>query len=244
MATATGTAGDTRTKPPVDDALIVITGDDVYEDLFSASLELQEIAIETGFVASVGMGMARFAIDSIARPTERVVILYTAMGEFTADQQEGLDELVRGGTGLVAIHASNVFGQTEDGAVAEEYRTAFGLIGSRYASHGPQPHESRFTVRLDPDHPITAGIDPFEIGHEHYALELAGSDPAPDVIAWRETGDGDGLGTEPLVHVRESGAGRVCYVQLGHDMRVWDDPSVRRLLARAISWAGRKDDSE
>jgi type 1 glutamine amidotransferase len=209
-------------------ALVVVAGDDVYEDLFGASAELQQILCDDGFAASVGMGMGRFD-----RPIDDdLVILYTAMGEFRISQQQALSDAVRSGLGLVAIHSSNVWPGTPD-AVDEAFRTAYELVGSRYSSHGPQPHESRFRVALDPAHPITAGLADFDITHEHYRLETTGT---ATTIASRLTDEG----AEPLVQVREFGAGRVTYIQLGHDMRVWTEPGVREIIRRSARWASRE----
>jgi type 1 glutamine amidotransferase len=109
---------------------------------------------------------------------------------------------------------------------------AFELLGARYAGHGPAPHDSRFLVEADQRHELTRGLAPFEITHEHYHVETA---PGTEVLAWRTTP----AGREPIVVVREHGRGRVCYLQLGHDMRAWDDPPVRDLLSRAARWSTR-----
>jgi type 1 glutamine amidotransferase len=204
-------------------ALVVLNGDDVYEDLFSAGLRLQEILTGLGFATRTVMGTAGRA-DSTS-----LVVLYTAMGYFPPERQQALAEAVRAGTGLLAVHASNVFPAAQ-GRLDADYRRAFELIGSRYASHGPRPHESRFRVETSNDHELTRGLAPFEITHEHYQLELA---PGAEVLAWRQAA----TGREPILHVREHGRGRVCYLQLGHDMRAWDDPPVRTLIARAALWA-------
>jgi type 1 glutamine amidotransferase len=224
-------------------ALVVINGDDVYEDLFTSSLELQEILTDEGFACSVGMGMSRFepevaALPGVGEVDADLIVLYTAMGTFTPAQQQSLDALVRSGTGLIAIHASNVFGSTPDAdadggsRLDDDYRLAFNLIGSRYDSHGPLPHESRFRVEFD-DHELTEGLAPFEITHEHYRIEL--TEQQPQIIAWRDAE----YGREPLLHLRENGDGRVCYLQLGHDLRTWDEPAVRTIIGRAAHWAAR-----
>ncbi|MFJ8062754.1 ThuA domain-containing protein [Streptomyces sp. NPDC096142] len=210
-------------------ALAVISGDDVYEDLFTAASALESTLTDEGFAIRTRLGTA--ALDGAARTD--VVVLYTALGRFTAGQRAALARAVRGGCGLVALHSTTVLASPPD-RLDEGDRLLAELIGSRYVSHGPPPHESRFEVRLDPDHELTAGIDPFEVTHEHYRLA-----PRPDVhvVAWRETG----AGVEPLVHTRRFGEGRVVYVQLGHDMRIWGEPRMRRLVRRAARWACRPD---
>jgi uncharacterized protein len=207
-------------------ALAVIGGDDVYEDLFTAGRALAGLAVETGLATRISMGTERLAqLGSMMTGADTgLVLLYTAMGSFPEPAQAALAAAVRAGTGLVAVHSANVF-PSREGTLDPAYRQAFALIGSRYASHGPPPHESRFTVQTDQGHPLTWGLGDFEITHEHYHLELA---PDVRVVAWRDT--------EPLVHVRQEGKGRVAYVQLGHDMRVWDDPKARALMTRCIEW--------
>ncbi|WP_160145172.1 ThuA domain-containing protein [Actinacidiphila yanglinensis] len=207
----------------------MISGDDVYEDLFTAASALQSALTEEGFATRSGLGTA--PLDAAADAD--VIVLYTALGRFTAGQREALARAVHGGCGLVALHSTTVLASPPE-QLDEGDRLLAELIGSRYLSHGPLPHESRFEVRLDPDHELTAGIEPFEVTHEHYRLATS---PDVRVLAWRETD----TGTEPLVHTRRHGAGRVCYLQLGHDMRIWGEPGMRRLVRRAARWACRPD---
>jgi type 1 glutamine amidotransferase len=214
------TTASAASRPPR--ALVVIAGDDVYEDLFGAADKLKEILTGSGFSVRVAMGMNRFSFDFGGTSETDVVVLYTAVGEFPEDAQRGLADAVAGGVGLLAVHASNVLSPATESIALE-------LIGSRYASHGPQPHESRFTVHFDPAHALTTGLDEFDITHEHYQLEIIGR---PEVLAWRDTA----TGREPLLHVSEVGRGRVCYLQLGHDMRTWDDPAVQTIITRAAGW--------
>jgi type 1 glutamine amidotransferase len=199
---------------------VLIGGDDVYEDLLNGASELTDIATDAGFIARSRLGLGSLADDG-ERPD--LLVLYTAMGESTETQHQVMSDAVDAGMGILAIHSAVV--------MPTEAKQLHAVLGSRYRSHGPQPHESRFEVQLDDEHPITGGLDAFEVEHEHYEIELAPS--APTVVAWREMA----TGREPILHVREQGLGRVCYLQLGHDMRVWRDPSARRLVARAMTWA-------
>ena len=217
----------TRTDPGT--AHIVISGDDVYEDLFCAASALQTALTGEGFVTRTSMGTA--PLDGAADAD--VIVLYTALGRFTAQQRKGLERAVRGGCGLLALHSSAVLA-SPPGQLDEADRLLAELIGCRYVSHGPPPHESRFEVLLDTGHEVTAGIAPFEVTHEHYELATA---PDVKVLAWRESEGG----REPLVHVRTCGEGRVAYLQLGHDMRIWGEPAVRLLVRRAARWAARPD---
>lgn len=223
---ATPTAPASRAVPT---AVVVIAGDDVYEDLFTAGLKLTGLLAAGGFATSTVMGTARLTTT----PIPDLIILYTAMGDFPPRTQTALAEVIRAGAGLIAVHAANVF-PTANGGLHRDYRTAFDLIGSRYASHGPRPHESRFRVQADQHHPLTSGLAPFDITHEHYHLDLA---PDAQCLAWRTSADS--ATREPVLHVRPEGDGRVCYLQLGHDMRTWDDPGVQDLLARCARWSAR-----
>jgi type 1 glutamine amidotransferase len=199
-------------------ALAVFSGDDVYEDLFTATSVLRELLTDEGFVTRTSIGTGCFDGEVEAD----LIVLYTALGRFGPARRAALERAVRGGAGLIAVHSTTV---DED---------LFDLVGSRYVSHGPPPHESRFGVRLDGSHELTAGIEPFDLTHEHYHVETA---PGVRTLAHRRTSDG----AEPLVHVREFGDGRVCYIQLGHDMRSWGEPAVRLLVRRAARWACRLD---
>lgn len=204
-------------------AQVVIAGDDVYEDLFTASVELQDLLSAAGFVTRVRMGTALFEhpVD------DDLIVLYRAAGDFSPAEQRGLSDSVAGGAGLLSVHSSAVFDSTPE---------LLSLFGARYVEHGPAPHETRFEVRLG-EHPVTAGVSEFELTHEHYRVELA---DGTDVAAWRETP----YGAEPLVATRAYGAGRICFVQFGHDLRVWDEPAVRDIVANAAAWLAPASASE
>jgi Uncharacterized protein conserved in bacteria len=220
-------------------ASVIITGDDVYEDLFTASCELQDLLVAAGFVARVRFGSASLADAS----NDDLVVLYTAGGKMRNEEQSALAAAVAAGTGLLALHSTVL---PRGGALDR-------LTGVVFGSHGPYPHESRFTVRVDRSHPIFADAgqeataapgsapfssesDGFTIEHEHYRVATA---DGVRVAAWREAP----YGREPIVTTRIDGAGRVCWVQLGHDRRVWGEPSVRQLITAAAHWLARRPNS-
>jgi type 1 glutamine amidotransferase len=209
-----GATTDTRT------ATVVLGGDDVYEDLFGAGIELQDLLAAEGLATRVRVGCG--SLRDRADAGDAVIALYRAAGDLGPAERRGLREAVARGAGLLAIHST---AYDEDGD-RDDSLTA--LIGARYLDHGPTPHESRFAVQLAA-HSVTEGIAPFELEHEHYRLAVR---PDAEVLAWRQAP----YGREPLVTVRRYGAGRVCYLQFGHDLRAWAASGVRALVAGAARW--------
>ncbi|MFD4958848.1 ThuA domain-containing protein [Microbacterium sp. NPDC058389] len=197
---------------------VLIGGDDVYEDLFGVSDALAQLLAENGMAARVRVGTA-----ALLEAAPDLVVLETAVADLSIERVDALVAAVSAGTSLLVVHAGAVLFES-----APERRLAE-LIGARFLSHGPHPHGSRFRVEVDPDHPVTSGLAGFDVDHEHYLLEVA-ADARP--IAWRVTADG----REPVAVVRDDAAGRICYIQLGHDTRPFGEPAVRELLERCVRW--------
>ncbi|GAA2057469.1 hypothetical protein GCM10009820_18760 [Leifsonia soli] len=206
-------------------ATVMLVGDDVYEDLFAAGVELQALLADDGLATRVRIGAGSLREQATASdeatPGDDVIALYRAAGELDDDARRGLERAVAAGAGLLAVHSTAYL---EDDALVP-------VIGARYLDHGPLPHESRFAVALAP-HPVTAGVEPFELEHEHYRLAVQ---PGVEVLAWRDAP----YGREPLVTVHAYGRGRVCYLQFGHDLRAWGSTEVRRLVTNAARWLAR-----
>jgi type 1 glutamine amidotransferase len=212
-------------------ALVVVNGDDIHHDLLTASLVFQQLGLEAGLVTRRGMGMNRF-VDARPETAEAdTYLLYTSGGQFPTAQQEALAAAVADGKGLVGIHGANILGWRGDGLDPAD-RPMFDLLGNRYLSHGPGHHEGRHTIEIvGGDHPLTAGLDDFELFDEYYEFELA--DERVEVLAVRHRADGVEI---PVMYSREVGAGRVVYLALGHDLRSWGEPPVRELVRRALQW--------
>ena len=138
----------------------------------------------------------------------------------TDDQIDALLNAVRGGTGYVGLHAANATFRARD-----DY---CGMIGSRFARHPPI---KRFTVQIENvEHPVTEGVDSFEIEDEQYELKDVAEDI--QVIASAEG--------HPSIYVRQHGAGRVCYLAPGHDRRTLELPTYGKLVDQAIKWTARR----
>ncbi len=110
------------------------------------------------------------------------------------------------------------------------------LVGIDDREFGYHPNQ-RFTVKVaNSDHPITQGLNDWEMEDETYTMkdtaEADGSnillttehDPSMSVLAW----------------TREVGKARIFCFQSGHDHLTWDNENFRRVLHRGIQWASRK----
>ena len=210
-------------------ALVVVGGDDTHHDLLGAADALTRIGARAGFATSPAVGMQRFVNARPETADADVFVLYDSGASFPAEQQAALAASVAAGTGVVALHMSNVMGDPEGAD-----RAFHELLGNHYLSHGPGHHEGRHRIEIVAEHPITEGVEDFELFDEYY--EFAFADEDHTVLAERTREDGVRI---PVLYVREVGEGRVVYLALGHDMRAWGEPPFRRLVAQAIRWVGR-----
>lgn len=181
--------------------------------------------------------------STLANPSERArfaafVVDYNGP-VWSEEAREGFLEAVRGGTGVVIIHAAN------NNSGWPEFERLVGDLWRKGTGHG---RFHAFDVDIvDRDHTVTRSLPtlikhPDELYHrlvnvhgvERRVLASAFSDP--------ETG-GSGQ-REPMILVRDYGKGRVFHTPLGH---VWKgvlpsqashrDPQFRGLVVRGTEWA-------
>jgi uncharacterized protein len=215
--------------------MVIVNGDDIHHDLIGASLVFQQIGTEAGFATRRAAGTGRFIDPRPETAESDVFLFYTSGGQFVTEQQQALADAVAGGKGLVGIHCANIMGW-RDGGLDPADRPLFELLGNRYLSHGPGHHEGRHTIEIVAEHPVTAGVEDFELFDEYYEFDQA--DENIRVLAQRRRADGVII---PVMYTREVGAGRVVYLALGHNMRAWGEPPFRRLVRQALVWAAGRE---
>jgi hypothetical protein len=148
----------------------------------------------------------------------------TSEWSFTEGQLDGLEAFVRDGNGFVPLHAATAF--AEDNPLHDRQAR---LIGGSFVEHGdPTTISVEITNR---DHPVTAGIESFEIHDEPYKLR---PDPDVDVLA---TVDHESIGESPVCWTKTEGDGRICYYSNGHDEESFATPQFRRIVTNAVTWA-------
>lgn len=148
---------------------------------------------------------------------------------------EKLDRYVKQGGGLVLLHfACGAF---------EEFKDEFEpLAGRVWIGQQPPPgrhqHDPRgkFTVNIvEPDHPITRGMNDFETVDELYTC-LEGETPITPIATAVSKVDGKEY---PIAFVLSSGKGRVFHCVLGHDVKSLSAPGPAALIRRGTGWTAR-----
>lgn len=154
------------------------------------------------------------------------VLFYTDVGTLTDEQEKGLLDFIRGGGGFFGLHTADASFRDRAGYHA--------MLNGFFDGHSKYMD---FTVTIvDPDHPITRGLEAFEVTDELHYLK---HDPAKShhlMEAYDPTVDA----THVMAYTHTYGQGRVFFFALGHDMTVQGNPNFLEVLRRGVLWAGRR----
>ena len=156
-----------------------------------------------------------------------LIVPHWTMGEIGKDQLKGVLEAVAGGVGLAGVH----------GGAGDSFRQATDwqfMIGGQWVAHPGGVIDYRVHI-LDHVHPITAGLDHFDMHSEQYYMHV---DPSNRVLA-TTTFEVNGC-TMPAAWVRNWGAGRVFYCASGHVAADLDCPELATMITRGMLWAARR----
>lgn len=236
---------ETRAASAPRNALVVRGGWDGHQpvettDLFIPFLE------ENGFTVRVEGTPAQYA-DSDYMATVDLVVQTNTMTTIEKDEFAGLRAAIENGTGLGGWH----------GGIADSYRNNVDylqLIGGQFAAHpGKAPAERigeqsdnyvPYRINMLPaaaDHPITQGIDDFDLVSEQYWVL---HDDYNDVLATttqavRPWDPWHRPITSPAVWTRQWGQGRIFVSTPGHRVDILQNDSVRTMIERGLLWAAR-----
>jgi len=143
----------------------------------------------------------------------------------TDAQQQAIWDFVNEGHGFLALHNAQ--------AIYPPGGLYYQLIGGDFAGH-PKPYT--YTVRIEnKDHPITAGVEDFQIFDEQHTLKyfldrehLLLRSIAPDNLQ-SEAG-----------WFRDVGQGRLAYLAPGHTPEALGHPMMQRLIRNSLNWLLKK----
>lgn len=218
-----------RTTPPT--ALVVRGGWDGHIPV-AASDRYAEALRAVGYTVTVSDTLDSYLDADLLAATDLVVQCWT-MGRVTGEQSAGLAAAVRAGTGLAGWH----------GGIVDAFRgdTRYQLLtGGQFVYHAPgfTTYQVRPTAVA---HPVTAGLEPFEVTTEQYYLH---TDPTIEVLAITDYVDDADVPelngtTVPVAWTRRWGAGRVFVTTVGHHLADLEHPSVDTIIRRGMAWATR-----
>jgi len=151
-----------------------------------------------------------------------VVLFYGSGNNFKDPAQEkGLCDFVRNGGGYAGIHsASDSFKKSD---------AYWEMVGGRFSGHG---HGKYKVYIYDKEHPITKGLDDFEIEDETYRHAYH-KNACIRVLTRMNRGNE----RQAMCWVTHYGKGRMFYTANGHGTPAWTNPAFQRLATRGIYWA-------
>ncbi len=166
------------------------------------------------------------------------IVMYDMVRGIEPEQQKAFVELLQNGIGLVSLHHN--LGAHSDW---DEFRKIIGgkfcltdcVIDGKAYKKTPWSHGEHLKVTVvDKDHPITKGVDDFEIDDETYGTFYT----APAVKVLLKT---DHPKNNPeIAWTTGYGNSRVFHLMLGHDRHAYGNPNFRKLVGQGIRWAAGK----
>ncbi len=184
--------------------------------------------------ADVWKGPPYTVFDDVDKFRYDVIVMFNLSSGISDTQRENFLRLLDGGVGLVVWHHALAncqdWPEFEKIAGGKFWMKPGERNGVQVAASGTGGGVVKMHIE-DTNHPITKGMNDFEVQDETYNRQtftdgihlLVSTDhPRSDKqIAW----------------VQEYRKARVFGFQSGHDAKVWTNDSFRRLMARGIRWA-------
>jgi type 1 glutamine amidotransferase len=192
-----------------------------------------------------------------------LLVTYTCNVRPSPEQQQALVRFVERGGRWLALHGTHSAIDPPDESGLFRTPRVLGevavVLGGQFLAHPPiAPYPVEITA---PEHPLVRGIAPFEVRDELYICEL--HRPIEVLLHARFTGECRGFAEgsvtddepRPVLYLRDTGAGTVCFFTLGHcrgrfdvqdlgvddlgrrDLGSWVVPEYRTILRRCVAWA-------
>ncbi|HAK52359.1 MAG TPA: hypothetical protein DCM54_10735 [Gammaproteobacteria bacterium] len=161
-----------------------------------------------------------------------ITLLYTLVrGPLEGAAKASVERLIETGKPIFILHHA-LFNWREDARWGE----IMGLSSERTLRQvdygGPMNGIwfGEFPVKVNTDHPASAGLSDFEIDDETYALPDCDEDC--DVLLTTEHESS----MRTLAWTRMEGDSRIFCMQLGHDPKSWHNPAFRTLIQNGLKW--------
>ena len=165
-----------------------------------------------------------------------VIVIYNFNRRISDKQAANFIKLLDKGVGLVVLHHAMAAYQDWP-----EYRK---ILGARYylkdetdpdgTKHARCTYKHDVDIKEhveDPKCPVAAGVSDFEIHDETYK----GYSVDPQVKVFLTTDDP--TSTKQIGWTNTYRKANVCYLELGHDAKAYENKNLQKLYAQAIRWA-------
>jgi len=163
-----------------------------------------------------------------------VIVMYDMVGSITADQQKAFVELLNKGIGLVLWHhnlaAHRDWPEFTKIRGGKYFLKPEAIEGKEYGNSEYKDDQKVKVTIADKEHPITKGLQDFEIEDEVYGKCYV----SPSVHILMKTDHPKSC--PDLAWVHTYGKSRVFYLTSGHDSKAWGNPSFLEILVRGINW--------
>ena len=228
-----------------------------YHDIDFARLELLKLLAEHPEIRTT----VASDYSDVARISQcRFLVTYTCDLMPTPGEAAAIRTFLENGGRWLALHGTNSILRFTDAGVdsPEERPDVMEMLGSQFKAHPPIGAPFRVTVN-DHDHPLTRGIDDFDVVDELYLMKTL----APLEVLMQTSFTGEATGfidaqwddpAVPVLYLRQLGEGSVLYNTLGHcrghydltelmpfwdhpERCAWNYPVYFELLRRGIRWA-------
>jgi type 1 glutamine amidotransferase len=227
-----------------------------YHDIDFARLELLKLLSEHPNVRTT---VAHDYADTALLDACTFLVTYTCDVMPTPEQAMAIRAWLERGGRWLALHGTNAILEfTSAGVATPETRPdVMNMLGTQFKAHPPI---GPFRVEnIAPDHPLTRGVDDFDIVDELYLSKTVA--PIEILMRTRFTGEATGFvdadwqdAVVPIVYLRAIGNGAILYNTLGHCRGHWDLPTLQpfwdhpercawnypvyyELLRRGLRWA-------
>lgn len=168
-----------------------------------------------------------------------VLVLYDMYQPISEEAKADFVARLKEGKGLVVLHhAIASYQQWPEYAkiVGARYYLEKSVVNGVEKPRSAYKHDMHFRVHVaDPHHPITKGVQDFDIHDETYKW----FDVSPDCHALLTTDEPES--NKVIAWTKTYGPARVAYLQSGHDHFAYENPNYQRLLKQAIEWAAARN---
>ncbi len=158
----------------------------------------------------------------------------------TMAQRKAFEDYMANGGGFIGLHGTaGDFIYFWDWYVDK-------LLGARFLSHTAEPQFQTATVRLNPGHPMAAGLPAeWRLSDEWYSFATNPRSAGAKVLAtldedsYHPVGHGGQdlrMGDHPIAWTKCVGKGRMFYSAIGHLPAAYSDPNYVRMLENAVRW--------